>query len=89
MGPGRNDVGASRGHIMDAVEASLKRLQTDYIDLYQVHGNDAVTPVEETLRVLDDLVMQGKVTLRWCLQLAGLEDRTRFRCVRTERFGPI
>lgn len=61
MGLGRNDVGASRWHIMDAVEASLKRLQTDYIDLYQVHGNDSVTPVEETLRALDDLVMQGKV----------------------------
>jgi aryl-alcohol dehydrogenase-like predicted oxidoreductase len=61
MGPGRNDVGAARGHIMDAVEASLKRLQTDHIDLYQVHGNDSVTPVEETLRALDDLVTQGKV----------------------------
>jgi aryl-alcohol dehydrogenase-like predicted oxidoreductase len=61
MGPGRNDVGASRGHIVHAVEASLKRLQTDYIDLYQVHGNDSVTPVEETLRALDDLVTQGKV----------------------------
>src|ERR1700733_9396799 len=61
MGPGRNDVGATRGHIMDAVEASLKRLQTDHIDLYQVHGNDSVTPVEETLRALDDLVTQGKV----------------------------
>ena len=60
-GPGRNDVGASRGHIMDAVDASLKRLQTDYIDLYQVHGNDAVTPIEETLRALDTLVQQGKV----------------------------
>jgi aryl-alcohol dehydrogenase-like predicted oxidoreductase len=60
-GPGRNDVGASRGHIMDAVEASLRRLQTDYIDLYQVHGNDAITPVEETLRALDTLVQQGKV----------------------------
>ena len=52
-GPGRNDVGASRGHIMDAVEASLKRLQTDYIDLYQIHAADTVTPVEETLRALD------------------------------------
>jgi aryl-alcohol dehydrogenase-like predicted oxidoreductase len=60
-GPGRNDVGASRGHIMDGVEASLRRLQTDYIDLYQVHGNDAVTPIEETLRALDTLVQQGKV----------------------------
>jgi aryl-alcohol dehydrogenase-like predicted oxidoreductase len=60
-GPGRNDVGASRGHIMDGVEASLRRLQTDYIDLYQIHGNDAVTPIEETLRALDALVQQGKV----------------------------
>ncbi|HTD95558.1 MAG TPA: aldo/keto reductase, partial [Edaphobacter sp.] len=61
VGPGRNDVGASRGHIMDAVDASLRRLQTDYIDLYQIHGSDAVTPVEETLRALDTLVQQGKV----------------------------
>jgi aryl-alcohol dehydrogenase-like predicted oxidoreductase len=61
VGPGRNDVGASRGHIMDAVEASLRRLQTDHIDLYQIHANDSVTPVEETLRALDALVAQGKV----------------------------
>ena len=61
MGAGRNDVGASRGHIMDAVEASLKRLQTDHIDLYQVHANDFLTPIEETMRALDDLVRQGKV----------------------------
>src|SRR5256884_2138064 len=61
MGPGRNDVGASRGHIMDAVEASLRRLQTDHIDLYQIHANDSVTPIEETLRALDTLVAQGKV----------------------------
>jgi aryl-alcohol dehydrogenase-like predicted oxidoreductase len=60
-GPGRNDVGVSRGHIMDAVDASLRRLQTDYIDLYQIHGNDAVTPIEETLRALDTLVQNGKV----------------------------
>jgi aryl-alcohol dehydrogenase-like predicted oxidoreductase len=46
---------------MDAVEASLRRLQTDYIDLYQIHGNDSVTPIEETLRALDTLVQQGKV----------------------------
>jgi aryl-alcohol dehydrogenase-like predicted oxidoreductase len=60
-GPGRNDVGASRGHIMDAIDASLKRLQTDHIDLYQIHGNDTITPIEETLRALDTLVQQGKV----------------------------
>jgi aryl-alcohol dehydrogenase-like predicted oxidoreductase len=65
-GPGRNDVGASRGHIMDAVEASLRRLKTDYIDLYQIHGADSVTPVEETLRALDTLVSQGKVRYIGC-----------------------
>lgn len=61
MGPGRNDRGASRGHIMDGVKASLKRLGTDYIDLYQIHGTDPITPVEETLQALDDLVRQGHV----------------------------
>jgi aryl-alcohol dehydrogenase-like predicted oxidoreductase len=61
VGPGRNDMGASRGHIMDAVEASLRRLQTDHIDLYQIHANDSVTPIEETLRALNNLVTQGKV----------------------------
>src|ERR1700727_29644 len=66
VGPGRNDIGASRGHIMDGVEASLRRLQTDHIDLYQIHGNDSVTPVEETLRALDTLVQQGKVRYIGC-----------------------
>lgn len=66
MGPGRNDVGASRGHILDAVDASLKRLQMDHIDLYQIHGNDSVTPIEETLRALDTLVTQGKVRYVGC-----------------------
>jgi aryl-alcohol dehydrogenase-like predicted oxidoreductase len=66
VGPGRNDVGASRGHIMDGVEASLRRLQTDHIDLYQIHGNDLVTPVEETVRALDRLVQQGKVRYIGC-----------------------
>ena len=61
VGPGRNDVGASRGHIMDAVDASLKRLGTDHIDLYQIHGTDWVTPLEETLRALDTLVQNGKI----------------------------
>jgi aryl-alcohol dehydrogenase-like predicted oxidoreductase len=65
-GPGRNDVGASRGHIMDGVEASLRRLKTDYIDLYQIHSADSVTPIEETLRALDTLVFQGKVRYIGC-----------------------
>jgi aryl-alcohol dehydrogenase-like predicted oxidoreductase len=60
-GPGRNDVGASRAHLIDAVDASLRRLQTDYIDLYQIHANDVLTPLNETLRALDDMVRHGKV----------------------------
>jgi aryl-alcohol dehydrogenase-like predicted oxidoreductase len=65
-GSGRNDVGASRGHIMDAVEASLKRLKTDYIDLYQIHAADLTTPMEESLRALNSLVEQGKVRYIGC-----------------------
>jgi aryl-alcohol dehydrogenase-like predicted oxidoreductase len=66
VGPGRNDIGASRGHIMDGVEASLRRLRTDHIDLYQIHASDFVTPVEETIRALDALVQQGKVRYIGC-----------------------
>ena len=61
MGDGPNDVGLSRKHIVAGCEASLRRLGTDYIDLYQVHAWDAVTPLEETLSALTDLVRQGKV----------------------------
>jgi aryl-alcohol dehydrogenase-like predicted oxidoreductase len=61
MSDAPNDRGASRGHIMDSVSQSLERLQTDHIDLYQIHGHDPVTPIEETLRALDDLVRQGMV----------------------------
>ncbi len=61
-----NNVGLSRQHIMTAVEQSLKRLETDYIDLYQVHGWDLLTPIEETMRALDDLVRQGKVRYIGC-----------------------
>ena len=66
VGSGPNDLGGSRGHIMDAVERSLERLQTDHIDLYQIHGTDVVTPVEETLRALDDLVSRGLVRYVGC-----------------------
>jgi aryl-alcohol dehydrogenase-like predicted oxidoreductase len=68
-GPGPNDVGLTRGHIMSAVEGSLQRLGTDYIDLYQIHGADLVTPLDETLRALDDLVRQGKVRYIGCSNL--------------------
>ncbi|MCA9939425.1 MAG: aldo/keto reductase [Anaerolineales bacterium] len=61
MGEGPNDRGASRYHIFNAVEDSLRRLQSDHIDLYQIHRWDAGTPIEETLRALDDLVRAGKV----------------------------
>ena len=66
MGPGPNDLGQSRHHVIRGCEASLKRLGTDYIDLYQVHGFDALTPLEETLRALDDLVRAGKVRYIGC-----------------------
>lgn len=61
MAGGPNDMGASRGHIMDSVSQSLERLQTDHIDLYQIHHSDPITPLEETMRALDDLVRQGMV----------------------------
>ncbi|MGE8065021.1 aldo/keto reductase [Pseudomonas sp. NPDC089569] len=61
VGTRPNDQGASRGHIMDSVQCSLERLQTDHIDLYHIHADDPVTPIEETLRAIDDLIRQGLV----------------------------
>jgi aryl-alcohol dehydrogenase-like predicted oxidoreductase len=61
MGPGPNRVGLTRAHIMNEVDASLRRLALDHIDLYQIHGVDQVTPLDQTLRVLEDLVRSGKV----------------------------
>jgi aryl-alcohol dehydrogenase-like predicted oxidoreductase len=66
VGPGPNDVGLSRHHIVEGCNASLKRLGTDYIDLYQVHSFDPNTALEQTLRALDDLVRQGKVRYTGC-----------------------
>jgi aryl-alcohol dehydrogenase-like predicted oxidoreductase len=66
MGPGPNDEGLSRAHILSAVEASLRRLGTDYIDLYQTHAFDPAVPIDETLAALDDLVHQGKVRYIGC-----------------------
>jgi aryl-alcohol dehydrogenase-like predicted oxidoreductase len=84
-----NNVGLSRQHIMTACEQSLQRLGMDYIDLYQVHGWDVLTPIEETMRALDDLVRQGKVRYIGCsnwsarhlmkaLMLSDARDRARF-----------
>ncbi|MGH2609036.1 MAG: aldo/keto reductase, partial [Tepidiformaceae bacterium] len=66
IGRNRWDAGNSRQHILDAVEGSLRRLQTDYIDLYQLHGPDHRTPIDETLRALEDVVRAGKVRYVGC-----------------------
>jgi aryl-alcohol dehydrogenase-like predicted oxidoreductase len=71
MGPGPNDRGNSRHHILSACEASLRRLGTDYIDIYQMHGFDALSPVEETLSTLDTLVRSGKVRYVGCSNFSG------------------
>ncbi|MGA7541333.1 MAG: aldo/keto reductase [Steroidobacteraceae bacterium] len=85
MGEGVNDRGASRGHIMNGVKASLQRLGTDYIDLYQIHAFDRVTPVEETLRALDDLVRQG------CIRYVGVSNWPAWHIMKAlglaDRFG--
>ena len=94
MGPGANDVGLSRLHIVEAVEASLKRLGTDYIDLYQIHRSDPLTAIDDTLRALDDLVRAGKVRYIGCSNLpawylmkalaVSREQRLeRFRCTQS------
>jgi aryl-alcohol dehydrogenase-like predicted oxidoreductase len=94
MGPGPNETGLSRLHMVEAVEASLRRLKTDYIDLYQAHWDDRETPLEETLRGFDDLVRQGKVRYigasnhaAWRLALA-LGESARRGYVRYECLQP-
>lgn len=73
VGSRPNDAGLSRKHIIDACEQSLRRLQTDYIDLYQMHGPDPETPIDETLRALDDLVRSGKVRYIGCSNFSAWE----------------
>ncbi len=70
-GDGPNDLGSSRFHLLESVERSLRRLGTDHIDLFQLHGFDAMTPIEETLRVLDDLVTAGKIRYIGCSNFSG------------------
>lgn len=71
FGKGPNDVGSSRQHLTNAINGSLKRLNTDYIDLYQLHGFDAQTPIEETLNTLDDFVRAGKIRYVGCSNFSG------------------
>jgi aryl-alcohol dehydrogenase-like predicted oxidoreductase len=71
FGKGPNDVGSSRYHLIQALEGSLKRLKTDYVDVYHLHGFDATTPVEETLNTLDNMVRQGKVRYIACSNFSG------------------
>src|SRR3954469_20354504 len=89
MGKGANDVGLSRLHIIEAVEASLKRLGTDYIDLYQIHRFDPITSIDDTLRALDDLVRAGKVRYIGCSNLPAwylMKALAVSRELRLERF---
>lgn len=94
MGKGPNDVGLSRRHIIDAVDASLTRLGTDYIDLYQTHRYDPLTDLEDTLRAFDDLIRAGKVRYIGCsnlsawqimksLAISRAEGIARFRCTQS------
>ena len=71
MGPGVNDLGSSRHHLIQACEASLRRLGTDYIDIYHLHGFDALTPIEEVLSTLDNLIVSGKVRYIACSNFSG------------------
>lgn len=71
MGPSPNDLGSSRHHLIQACEASLRRLGTDYIDIYHLHGFDALTPIEEVLSTLDNLIVSGKVRYIACSNFSG------------------
>src|SRR5277367_471434 len=71
LGDGPNDVGSSRFHLIEAVDAALQRLGTDWIDLFQLHAFDALTPIEETLSTLDDLVRAGKIRYIGCSNFSG------------------
>jgi len=89
VGEGPLNRGASRRHVFDAVENSLRRLATDWIDLYQIHFPDVTTPIEETLRALDDLVRQGKVRYIGCSNFAAWQMVEAQWTARTEHFVPL
>jgi aryl-alcohol dehydrogenase-like predicted oxidoreductase len=89
MGDGPLWGGASRRYIFEAVHDSLRRLDTDYIDLYQIHFPDVRTPIEETLRALDDLVRQGKVRYAGCSNFAGWQVVEAQWITRTQHLSPL
>jgi aryl-alcohol dehydrogenase-like predicted oxidoreductase len=89
MGEGPLKGGASRRYVYQAVEASLRRLATDYIDVYQIHFPDARTPIDETLRALDDLVRQGKVRYLGCSNFTGWQVVEAQWTARTEHLSPF
>lgn len=89
VGPGPNDIGQSRGHIMQSLEASLRRLKTDYIDLYQLHSFDPFTPIETVLRSLDDAVRQGKVRYVGCSNFAAWQLMKALGVSARERLEPF
>src|SRR5438876_3029398 len=89
VGEGPLNRGASRRHVLDAVEGSLRRLGTDWIDLYQIHFPDVTTPIEETLRTLDDVVRQGKARYIGCSNFAGWQVVEAQWTARTEHFVPL
>lgn len=89
MGRGPNDRGAARKHLIDALDASLRRLGTDYVDLYQMHNTDPRTPIEETLRALDDMVRSGRVRYLGCSNYADWQIVEAQRLAEVERLAPF
>ena len=89
VGEGPLNRGASRRHVFDAVEGSLRRLGTDWIDLYQIHFPDVTTPIEETLRALDDIVRQGKVRYIGCSNFSSWQMVEAQWTARTQHFTPL
>ncbi len=89
VGPGANDQGLSRRHILEACEASLRRLGTDIIDLYQSHSHDPETPIDESLRAFDDLVRSGKVRYVGCSNYAAWQLALALGDQRAQRLGAV
>ncbi len=84
-----NDVGSSRHHLIQSCEASLRRLGTDYVDIYHLHGFDALTPVEEVLSTLNNLVLSGKVRYIACSNFSGWHLMKSLRCLRALRLDAV